>query len=80
MSTTNGILHKDTDLILQVIGHMIETFREDSQFFENIAVIVDDLFNDYIRREGQIQPLFAQYCAGKNGSTCNGLSQWGSVT
>lgn len=56
-----------------------QTFREDSQFFENIAVIVDDLFNDYIRREGQIQPLFAQYCAGKNGSTCNGLSQWGSV-
>lgn len=56
-----------------------QTFREDSQFFENIAVIVNDLFNDYIRRDGQIQPLFAQYCAGKNGNTCDGLSQWGSV-
>ena len=46
--------------------------------FENIQQIAAELFNDYIRRSGSIEPLFAQYC---NGTTvqCNGLSQWGSV-
>lgn len=55
-----------------------QTFIEDRQFFETIVNIVDDIFNDYIRRDGQIQPLYAQYCDGKK-TTCNGLSQWGSV-
>lgn len=55
-----------------------QTFKENSQFFENISLIVDDIFNNYIVRNGQIQPLFAQYCDGKN-TICDGLSQWGSV-
>ena len=36
------------------------------------------MFNNYIYREGQIQPLNAIYCDGRN-TKCNGLSQWGSV-
>lgn len=56
-----------------------QSFAENRQFFERIYVIVDEIFNDYIVRNGQVQPLFAQYCDGKN-STCSGLSQWGSVT
>lgn len=56
-----------------------QTFIEDREFYETISQLVDSIFNNYIVREGQIQPLFAQYCDGKN-TTCDGLSQWGSVT
>lgn len=47
--------------------------------YESVSKIADDIFNDYIVREGNIQPLFAQYC---NGTTvrCDGLSQWGTVS
>ena len=55
-----------------------QTFNEDSQFFENISQIVDDIFNNYIVKGDQVQPLFAAYCDGIN-TTCDGLSQWGSV-
>lgn len=56
-----------------------QSFREDRQFFEKISIIVDEIFNDYIVRDGQIQPLFASYCDGRN-TICSGLSQWGSVS
>lgn len=56
-----------------------QSFVEDRQFFETISQVVDDLFNDYIVKDNQVQPLFAQYCDGKN-TTCDGLSQWGTVT
>lgn len=46
--------------------------------FENISQIVDDIFNDYIVRQGNVQPFFAQYCNGTT-SKCPGLSQWGTV-
>ena len=55
-----------------------QTFKEDSQFFENVSHIVDDIFNNYIVKGDQVQPLFAAYCDGIN-TTCDGLSQWGSV-
>lgn len=46
--------------------------------FENISQIVDDIFNNYIVRQGFIEPLFAVYCNGTTVS-CEGLSQWGTV-
>ena len=49
-----------------------------SRGYDNISRIVDDIFNDYIRRQGSVAPLFAQYCDGVEVS-CGGLSQWGSV-
>ncbi len=55
-----------------------QAFVKDRDIFENISLIVDDIFNDYIAREGEIQPLFAQFCNGTT-STCEGLSQWGTV-
>lgn len=56
-----------------------QAFVEDREFYETVAQVVDSIFNNYIVRDGQIQPLFAQYCDGKT-TTCEGLSQWGSVT
>ncbi len=46
--------------------------------FDNIREIAAELFDDYIRRQGTVEPLFAQYCNGTT-VTCPGLSQWGTV-
>ena len=54
-------------------------FVNGRDIFENIQGIVGDIFNDYIRRQGYVEPLFAQYCNGTT-VTCNGLSQWGTVS
>ena len=55
-----------------------QAFVPDREVFENIGLIVDDIFNDYVIRQGEIQPLFTQFCNGTT-SRCDGLSQWGSV-
>ena len=55
-----------------------QTFIEDKEYFDIISKKVDQIFNNYIYREGQVQPLFAVYCDGRR-KTCDGLSQWGSV-
>ena len=56
-----------------------QSFVNGRDVFENISNIVDDIFNDYIVRQGSIAPLFAAYCDGYK-VNCDGLSQWGSVT
>ena len=55
-----------------------QAFKENQVFYEKISVIVDEIFNSYIVRGNQVQPLFATYCDGKK-TICSGLSQWGSV-
>lgn len=55
-----------------------QAFVPDREIFENIGIIVDDIFNDYVIKQGEIQPLFTQFCNGTT-SLCDGLSQWGSV-
>lgn len=52
-------------------------FVNGRSFFTNVSQIVDDLFNDYLRRPGFVEPLAAQFCNGTT-VTCEGLSQWGS--
>ena len=54
-----------------------QKFIRGRDIFQNISRVVDELFNDYIRREGFIEPLSAKFCNGTT-STCDGLSQWGS--
>lgn len=55
-----------------------QKFIKGRNIYENISRIVDELFNDYIRKEGTVNPFFAQYCNGTT-VTCDGLSQWGTV-
>ena len=47
--------------------------------YESISRIVDEIFNEYVRRQGQIAPYFTSFCNGTT-TTCPGLSQWGTVT
>ena len=56
-----------------------QSFVKNRQVFDTISKKVDQIFNNYVYRTGQIQPLNAVYCDGKV-TTCNGLSQWGSVS
>ena len=55
-----------------------QSFVNGRVVFENISEIAGELFNDYLRRSGSVEPLFAQYCNGTT-VTCDGLSQWGTV-
>ena len=52
-------------------------FVDGRSYFENVSRIVDELFNDYLRRPGFVEPLAAKFCNGTT-VTCQGLSQWGS--
>ena len=52
-------------------------FVKGRSFFDNVSRIVDELFDDYLRRPGFVEPLAAKFCNGTT-VTCEGLSQWGS--
>ena len=56
-----------------------QKYTENGQVYENISDIVDEIFDNYIVKGNQIQPYFTRYCDGRV-TTCNGLSQWGSVS
>lgn len=47
--------------------------------YDSISRIVDEIFNEYVRRFGQISPFFTSFCNGTT-ATCDGLSQWGTVS
>ena len=55
-----------------------QSFVEGRDIFENIKELAGELFNDYIVRRGNVEPLLAAYCDGRE-VTCEGLSQWGTV-
>lgn len=55
-----------------------QAFVNGRDIFENVAVLVNELFNQYLARPDFIQPLFAAYCDGRR-VQCDGLSQWGTV-
>ncbi len=55
-----------------------QAFVNNRDIFDNIAAIVNDIFDQYLARPGFIQPLFAAYCDGRR-VQCEGLSQWGTV-
>lgn len=52
-------------------------FVNGRSYFSNVERLVDELFNDYLRRPGFVEPLAAKFCNGTT-VTCEGLSQWGS--
>ena len=56
-----------------------QKFINGRNYFDSVSRIVDRLFNDYIRRQGFVEPLAAKFCNGTT-VTCEGLSQWGSQT
>lgn len=55
-----------------------QSFVSGRNIYDTISAVVDDIFDNYLRRQGFIEPLFAIYCNGTT-VTCDGLSQWGTV-
>lgn len=55
-----------------------QSFDYGRTIYTEISDIVDELFTTYIKRIDSNQPLFAQYCDGKQVTCPNWLSQWGS--
>ena len=53
-------------------------YTENGEVFDTVSVIVDELFNNYIRRKGTVEPLAAKFCDGRI-TLCDGLLQWGTV-
>lgn len=56
-----------------------QSFSYGRTIYEEISQIVDEMFTNYIKREGQVQPLFAQYCDGRKVSCPGWMTQWGSA-
>ena len=56
-----------------------QAFIENRSTYENINNIVEEIFNNYVVKGNGIQPYFTRYCDGRK-TTCDGLSQWGSVS
>lgn len=54
-----------------------QAFVSGRNYFDSVSRIVDDFFDDYLRRPGFVEPLAAKFCNGTT-VTCQGLSQWGS--
>lgn len=55
-----------------------QAFVNGREIFSNISKIVDEIFNNYVVRQGSVEPLFTAFCNGTT-VTCEGLSQWGTV-
>ena len=55
-----------------------QTYVRGREIYSNVAALVDELYNSYIRRQGNVEPLFAEFCDGVE-VNCDGLTQWGSV-
>lgn len=55
-----------------------QSYVQNRDIYDNISRLVDEIFNDYVRQQGNVEPYFTQYCNGTT-STCEGLSQWGTV-
>ncbi len=53
-------------------------YTKNGEVFDTIGLIVDEIFNNYIRREGAVEPLAAKFCDGVI-TLCDGLLQWGTV-
>lgn len=54
-----------------------QAFVNGRNYFNRISTIVDNFFDNYLRRPGFVEPLAAKFCNGTT-VTCQGLSQWGS--
>ena len=55
-----------------------QSYVDGRDIFDNIRELAGQLFDSYVRRQGNIEPLFTAYCDGRR-VTCDGLSQWGTV-
>lgn len=54
-----------------------QAFVKNRNIFESISILVDDVFNQFLRKRNFVEPFYAEYCDGKQ-AQCPGMKQWGS--
>ncbi len=54
-----------------------QKYTQGGSVFDSISVVVDEIFNSYIRRVGAVEPLATKFCNGTT-STCAGLPSGGA--
>lgn len=47
-------------------------------YFEEISIVVDEIFDQYLSRPNVRQPILTQYCDGQRVSCPDWMTQWGS--
>ena len=55
-----------------------QAYTEGRTVYAVMERLTAELFNTYVRRSGDAEPYFTEYCDGKL-VNCNGMSQWGTV-
>ena len=55
-----------------------QAYVHERGIFDSVSNIANEIFDEYVIREGHIEPLFTEFCDGRI-SQCNGMYQWGSV-
>lgn len=56
-----------------------QAFVKNRNIYESISVLVDDVFNQFLRKRNFAEPFYAEYCDGKI-AQCPGMKQWGTLT
>lgn len=55
-----------------------QAYEQGRTVFAIMEKLTAELFSTYVRRTGDAEPYFTEYCDGKN-VTCAGMKQWGTV-
>lgn len=54
-----------------------QAFVKNRNIYDTISVLVDDVFNQFLRKGNFAEPFYAEYCDGKI-AQCPGMKQWGT--
>lgn len=54
-----------------------QAFVKNRNIYESIGILVDEVFNQFLRKRNFVEPFYAEYCDGKI-AQCPGMKQWGS--
>ncbi|WP_069998252.1 peptidoglycan-binding domain-containing protein [Cellulosilyticum sp. I15G10I2] len=55
-----------------------QAFSFGRNIYDSVTPIVAEVFNTFVRRPGVLQPLFTQYCDGRQSQCPGWMTQWGS--
>lgn len=56
-----------------------QAFVKNRNIYESVSQVVDEVFNQYLRKLNYSEPFYAEYCDGKI-AQCPGMKQWGTLT
>lgn len=56
-----------------------QAFVKNRNIYESVSLLVDEVFNQYLRKRNYSEPFYAEYCDGKI-AQCPGMKQWGTLS